>query len=132
MKRTISRLLLGAMIVAAAFSFNGNVVLQQEASVVKAATLGEENALAKAKTYLSFMAFSKKGLKEQLIFDGFTKSEAKYAVKNCGANWKKQAYKKAKSYLDIMSFSKQGLKEQLIFDGFTEKQADYAVKKVGF
>ena len=38
------------------------------------ATMGEKNALSKAKSYLRTMAFSKKGLYEQLLFDGFTES----------------------------------------------------------
>lgn len=98
----------------------------------QAATLGENNALAKAKSYLEMMAFSKKELVNQLKFDGFTTKEAKYAVNNCKANWKKQATKKAKSYLETMPFSKKELIDQLKFDGFTTKQAKYGAKKAGF
>lgn len=99
---------------------------------VQAATRGEKNALAKAKTYLKIMAFSKKGLIKQLKFDGFTNKEAKYGVAKCGANWKKQAAKKAKEYLSIMAFSKQGLIKQLKFDGFTDAEAKYGAKKAGY
>ncbi len=130
--KKLSKVLVGVLIIGAVFLFNRTVILPDNPAIVKAATLGEENALKSAQNYLNIMPFSQKGLKDQLIFDGYTKSEAKYAVDNCGANWKKQAYKKAKSYLDIMSFSKQKLIDQLMFDGFTEKQAKYAVKKVGY
>ena len=75
------------------------------------------------------MAFSKSGLIEQLEYEGFTKKEAKYAVNNCGANWKEQAVKKAAQYLSSQSFSRSGLIEQLEYEGFTSKQARYGVKK---
>lgn len=92
-------------------------------------TTGEENALNKAYNYLDSMAFSKSGLIEQLEYEGFTKSEAKYAVNNCGANWKEQAVKKAEQYLKNQSFSKSGLIEQLEYEGFTAKQARYGANK---
>lgn len=96
------------------------------------ASLGEKNALAKAKEYLELMAFSKSGLKEQLEFEGFSSEEAAYGVKHCGANWNDQAARKADEYLDTMSFSKDGLIEQLKFDGFTDEQAESGVKAAGF
>ncbi len=95
-------------------------------------SLGQKNALNKAKSYLAFTAFSEKGLKEQLEFEGFSSDEAQYGVNNCGANWNEQAAKKAKTYLDFSSFSRQGLKEQLEFEGFTNEQAEYGVTAVGY
>lgn len=95
-------------------------------------TFGMKNAVGKAKTYLSMMAFSYSGLIEQLEFEGFTTAEATYGADNCGANWNEQAVKKAKSYLGIMSFSRQGLIEQLEFEGFTYEQAVYGVEGVGY
>lgn len=97
-----------------------------------AMTLGERNALNKAKSYLEIMPFSYVGLGKQLMYEGFTKDEAKYGVDNCGANWNEQAAKKAASYLDIMSFSRQGLIEQLEYDDFTHEQAVYGVTQVGY
>lgn len=93
------------------------------------ATVGESNALRSAKNYLRAMPFSKEGLKHQLEFEGYTESEALYAVNNCGADWKAQAVKKAKSYLDTMPFSKQELIKQLEFEGFTEEEARYGVEQ---
>lgn len=101
-------------------------------TTVQAATLGQKNAVIKAKNYLNVLAFSKKGLIKQLKYEGFTTAEAKYAVKHCGANWNQQAAKKAKSYLAVMAFSKNRLIKQLMFDGFTKKQALYGVKKAGY
>ena len=95
------------------------------------ATLGEKNALSKAKSYLKTMAFSKEGLIDQLLFEGFTEDQATYGVNNCGANWNEQACKKAKSYLRSMAFSKQGLLEQLLYEKFTDEQAAYGVDNCG-
>ena len=95
-------------------------------------TLGMKNALTKAKSYLDFMAFSYSGLIDQLEFEGFSSSEAKYGADNCGADWNEQAAKKAASYLDFMSFSRSGLIEQLEFEGFTHSQAVYGVEAVGY
>lgn len=97
-----------------------------------AVTMGEKNALAKAKDYLSIMPFSYSGLVEQLEFEGYTTSEAIYGADNCGADWNEQAAKKARDYLDIMSFSRQGLIDQLEFEGFTDAQAEYGVTAVGY
>ncbi|MBQ4430106.1 MAG: Ltp family lipoprotein, partial [Synergistaceae bacterium] len=98
------------------------------------ATMGELNALASAKLYLSTMAFSYSGLVKQLEdFEGYSHAEAEYAVKNCGADWNEQAAKKAKEYLDVMPFSRRGLMDQLVqFEGFTKKQAEYGVKQNGY
>lgn len=96
------------------------------------ATLGEKNALAKAKSYLGIMAFSYSGLKEQLEYEGFTSSEATYGVDNCNANWNEQAAKKAKSYMDTMAFSRDSLIKQLKYEGFTDAQAEYGAKAVGY
>ena len=95
-------------------------------------TLGEKNALAKAKDYLAFSAFSYSGLKEQLEYEGFTSDEAKYAVDNCEADWNEQAAKKAKDYMAFTSFSRNGLIEQLEYEGFTSEQAIYGVEKNGY
>ena len=86
-------------------------------------TTGERNALKSAQNYLSVMAFSYRGLVEQLEYEGYTTSEAEYAADNCGADWNQQAVKKAKEYLAVMSFSRDGLIEQLEYEGFTHSQA---------
>lgn len=91
-------------------------------------TMGEKMALASAKNYLRTMGFSKKGLINQLEFEGYTTEEATYAANNCGANWKEEAVRVAKNYLKTMSFSKQGLIDQLEFEGFTSEEAAYGVE----
>ena len=93
---------------------------------------GKSNALSKAKSYLRSSAFSRKGLIEQLEFEGFSEAEATYAVDNCGADWNEQAVKKAKSYLKSSSFSRKSLIEQLEFEGFTHSQAEHGVSGAGY
>ena len=78
------------------------------------------------------MAFSRKGLIEQLEFEGFSKAAATVAVDSIVVDWNEQAAKKAESYLDVMSFSRKGLISQLKFEGFTQKQAEYGVEAVGY
>ena len=97
-----------------------------------AVSLENRNALAAALNYLDYTAFSAKGLKEQLEYEGYSEKACEYAVKNCGANWNEQAAKCAKSYLDYSSFSRSGLIEQLEYEGFTAKQAEYGAKAVGY
>lgn len=104
----------------------------QKPASVDTTTLGERNALASAKNYLEIMSFSYNGLGKQLMYEGYTYEEAKYAVDNCGADWYEQAAKSAASYLETMSFSRQGLIEQLEYEEFTHEQAVYGVSQVGY
>lgn len=90
---------------------------------------GQRNALEAAKRYLSAMPFSHKGLIEQLEYEGYTYSEAKYAADNCGADWYAQAVKHAKQYLDTMPFSRSDLISQLEYEGYTYDQAVYGVNQ---
>lgn len=97
-----------------------------------AATTGEKNALKAAKGYLNVTAFSYTGLIDQLKYDGYSDSEAKYGADNCGANWNEQAAKAAKQYINITSFSRSGLIEQLVYEGYTQEEAEYGVTQVGY
>lgn len=95
-------------------------------------TIGQKNALSKAKIYLSSMPFSHSGLVTQLEFEGFSNADAVWAVDRCGADWMEQAGLKAKQYMDSMAFSKQGLIDQLLFEGFSSEQAAYGASYVGY
>ena len=95
-------------------------------------TLGQKNAIKQANSYLNAMAFSRKGLIEQLEYEGYSNSDATYAVDHITVDWNDQATKKAKEYLNVMALSRTGLIEQLEYDGFTSSQAEYGVKAVGY
>ena len=64
-------------------------------------TPGQENAIAKAQSYLDYTGFSKKGLIEQLEFNQFSTADATFAVEhleaNGGVDWNEQAVKKARA-----------------------------------
>jgi len=91
----------------------------------------QQEALEAAQNYLSYSAFSKKGLGDQLEFEGFSTADADAAIAVLVVDWNEQAANKAQEYLDVMAFSKSGLVGQLKFDGFTSKEAAAGVKAVG-
>jgi hypothetical protein len=88
---------------------------------------GQENALGSAESYLRSSNFSRKGLIEQLKFEGYSHADAMYAVDNVTVDWNEQAAGSARSYLRSSSFSRSALVEQLVFEGYTRSQAEYGV-----
>lgn len=92
-------------------------------------TSSQENAIDSANDYLGQSAFSRKGLIDQLKFEGFGPKVAAFAVDYIHPDWNVQAAKSAKAYLEMESFSKSGLIEQLEFEGFTRAQATYGANK---
>lgn len=96
-----------------------------------AGTVSQQNALRKAESYLSFGAFSRSGLIDQLTFEDFSVDDATWAVDRLEVDWNEQAAAKAETYLQMMGFSRQGLLDQLLFEGFTQEQADYGVSLTG-
>lgn len=92
-------------------------------------TAGEKNALRSALQYLDYAPFSKSGLAEQLEYEGYSPSEAAYAVENCQADWYEQAVLAAKQYLDYSSFSQSGLVDQLEYEGFSTEEAQYGAEQ---
>lgn len=89
-----------------------------------------KDALSKGEDYLSYTAFSKLGLKEQLLYEGYPDTAAQYAIDNIKTDWNIQALKKAQDYLSYDSFSDAGLREQLIYEQFTSTEADYAIANI--
>lgn len=96
-----------------------------------AMTAGQENAVGAAESYLDYAAFSKKGLIQQLKFEGYSAKDAKFAVEYIRPNYKDQAARAAKNYLDYTSFSRDGLIQQLMFEGYNRANATYGVDKAG-
>ena len=94
-------------------------------------TVAQENARRSAATYLDTSPFSRKGLIEQLEFEGYSVKDATYGVDAQKVDWKKQAAASAENYLDTSAFSRSGLIDQLMFEGYTRPQAEYGVNKVG-
>jgi SOS response regulatory protein OraA/RecX len=94
-------------------------------------TASQRNARRKAADYLSYSAFSRSGLIDQLKYEGFSQQDAAYGVDSLNADWNDQAAKKAQQYLDYTSFSRQGLIDQLMYEGFTRAQAEYGANAAG-
>lgn len=94
-------------------------------------TVSQEQAIGKAQDYLDYTAFSKSGLVDQLVYEGFSKKDAQFAADHLDVDWMEQAALKAKEYLDYTSFSRKGLIAQLMYEGFTRKQAEHGAKAVG-
>ncbi|NLF03423.1 MAG: hypothetical protein GX593_00140 [Actinomycetales bacterium] len=93
-------------------------------------TVSQEQAVRSAESYLRYSAFSKKGLIDQLEYEGFLIEDASFAVEHIDVDWKAQALSSAESYLRFSAFSKKGLIDQLVYEGFTKKQAEHGVEHV--
>ena len=89
-----------------------------------------ENAIESAEAYNKIFAYSKKGLIENLKYEGFSEEIAECAVKSINANWKENCVRSAHSYLEIISYSKEELIHQLDYVGFTAEEIDYAMDKI--
>jgi hypothetical protein len=94
-------------------------------------TVNQKNALAAAKSYLNYTAFSHDGLVVQLEYEKYAHADAVYGADNCGADWNEQAAKAAKSYMAYSAFSRGGLIDQLKYEKFTQAQAEYGADSVG-
>jgi uncharacterized protein with LGFP repeats len=93
-------------------------------------TVSQQNAQKSAKSYLDFMSFSRVGLIDQLVFEGFSIGDATWAVDSLNVNWREEAVQSARSYLNSGSFSRSGLIEQLEFEDFATGDAIWAVDSV--
>jgi hypothetical protein len=101
------------------------------AGTVAVAVTTQQQAVRMAQDYLKVLAFSRAGLIEQLVYEGFSTADATYGADHAGANWNAQAIRKAKDYLKSMAFSRAGLIEQLEFEGFTAQEAAYGADSAG-
>lgn len=99
---------------------------------VSSATLGEQNALKSAKSYMNYSSFSRQGLIEQLEYEGYTHEEAVFGADNGQFDWKEAAAQSAQSYMKYSGFSYQGLLDQLLYEGYTQEEAIYGVESGNF
>jgi hypothetical protein len=91
----------------------------------------QENAIGTAEDYLDYSHFSRKGLIDQLEYEGFSTKVATFAVDSLHVDWNAQAWGTAEDYLKYSHFSRKGLIDQLEYEGFTHAQAVYGVNKAG-
>lgn len=104
----------------------------QSAVTIQVSGVSLANAKRAAQSYLKVMGFSRKGLIDQLVFEGYSKSIAGRAVDSLKPNWNTQAGRVAKAYIKVMAFSRTALIDQLVFDGFTRAQAAAGARAVGY
>ena len=90
---------------------------------------GQQNALRSAEDYIDYTSFSRKGLIQQLEFEGYSSADATWAVDQLSVDWNQQAALKGAEYLNYTSFSRQGLVDQLVFEGFTPAEAEYGASQ---
>jgi hypothetical protein len=98
-------------------------------------TGAQQQAVDAAESYLSEgQGFSNQGLLQQLTSssgNGFSTSDAEFAIHYVNPNWDQQAVDAANGYLsEGQGFSDQGLLQQLTSssgNGFTQAQAEYAI-----
>lgn len=95
-------------------------------------TMGQQNAVSKAQSYLNLTGFSRTGLIDQLKFEGFSVEDATFGADNAGADWNAECAEKAQSYIDMTSFSRDGLAEQLAFEGFLPAEIEHGLTAVGY
>lgn len=95
-------------------------------------SMGQEQAVQSAQTYLSMGGFSRKKLIDQLVFEEFSKADAEFAVDYISPDWNAQAAQSAQTYVDMGGFSRQKLIDQLLFEGFSQTEAEYGVKAAGY
>jgi len=101
-------------------------------------TGAQQQAVDAATGYLSDgQGFSQQGLLSQLTSsagNGFSQSDAEFAINYLNPNWDQQAVDAANGYLSSgQGFSEQGLLQQLTSSagsGFTQSQAEYAINSV--
>jgi hypothetical protein len=101
-------------------------------------TGSQQQAVDAAESYLSEgQGFSDQGLLQQLTSsagNGFSESDAEFAINDLNPNWDAQAIDAGNGYLsEGEGFSEQGLLQQLTSsagDGFTEAQAEYAINSL--
>ena len=100
-------------------------------------TSQQQNAARSARSYLSFAAFSRQGLIDQLSSsagDQYPVQDATVAVDSLNVDWNAEAVQSAKEYLKFSSFSCQGLIDQLDSSAgsqFTVAQATYGAQQAG-
>ena len=87
----MNRSSLAALLGAVVFTLASSVTAAQASPISPAnvtaahgSPISRANAVRMAKSYLSFQAFSRKGLIDQLKYEGFTHAQALYGVRGAG------------------------------------------------
>lgn len=82
--------------------------------------ISKNHLIVEAKDYIISQAFSREGLKWQLMHDGMSDEDATYAVNNCDVDWLKQTGRAIKEYINCDAFSKNGIIDILREEGYED------------
>lgn len=82
-------------------------------------------AVERAAVFLLHAPYSRKGLVEQLVFDGFSPDQAEFGVAHCRTSWSAQALRKANTLMLSENLAKPDLMVSLLYEGFTMEEAEY-------
>lgn len=95
-------------------------------------SVGMQNALKTAQSYMRWSSLSKKQLYEQLVYEGYSDAESRYGSEMVQVNWSEQCAKSAQKYMSWSSFSRKGLIDQLRYEGYTDSEIAYGLAAVGY
>lgn len=84
-------------------------------------------AVEAAEDYLKYTEFSRDGLVEQLVYEGFSESDAEAAVDSLNVDWSEQCKKAAENFIKLGGVSESGLIDVLEYSGFSSEDAKAAV-----
>lgn len=87
-------------------------------------------ALGSATRFNNHTGYSKQGLLDQLLYQGYSYEAAWYAVDNVAADWYLNARRSAEGYVLYSGYSKVGLHQQLLYEGYLPEEATYGVETV--
>lgn len=81
--------------------------------------------------YLDMLSFSRQGLIDQLLFDGYPEDAVIAAVDACGADWQEQAFRFVEDMLEYYpDTTEESMLSMLLSDGYTQEEAETAVHEI--
>ena len=93
-------------------------------------TKEEQDALDHALELLETIAYSRNGLINQMVYEGYDEAASAAAADHTGLDWKEQALKSAREYLHYLPMSLTGVAQMLEYDLFTPEEASYALEQL--
>lgn len=96
-----------------------------------AETVPEIEINTRVEIYLDMLSFSRQGLIDQLLFDGYPEDAVIAAVDACGADWQEQAFRFVEGMLEAYpDTTEDSMLSMLLADGYTREEAETAVGEI--
>lgn len=89
----------------------------------------ELKAMKKAEFYAELPTSPPSAIYKDLLEDGYTREEAKFALENADIDWDKRAIACADMYFNnlIKRMNEDEVRETMLMVGFTEEQTEYGI-----